>query len=370
MKESFSSLTDKRQQAQVRHELYDVIAMTIAAVIGNCDGWDEIEDFCIGKEEWLKEHMGLKLEHGIPSESTFARIWSAIDPEAFKKCFSQWTNRIHEKVTGEVISIDGKTVRGSKSDTRNPIHMISAWVSEQQMVLGQRCVEEKTNEITTVPLLLKLLDINGCIVTADAMSCQREITKAIVDGQGDYVLRLKENQPMLYEYAETYFTDAVENPQWYPEMTSCETLEKGHGRIEKRTYYLSSNLSGFEATGDWAGLAGIGMVCSRVSIGDKETVEMRYAITSLKDVGEFARALRTHWSIENGLHYCLDISFNEDHSRIRKDNAAENLAVVRHFALSALKQIQSPKRASIKRKRKICAYDLNLLASVLNVILS
>lgn len=369
MRESFSNLTDTRQQAQVRHELYDVIAMTIAAVIGNSDGWDEIEDFCISKEEWLREHMGLKLEHGIPSESTFARIWSRIDPEAFRKCFSKWTSRVHEKVIGEVISIDGKTVRGSRSDTRNPIHMISAWVSEQQMVLGQQCVEEKTNEITTVPLLLKLLDISGCIVTADAMSCQRDITKAIIDGEGDYVLRLKENQPMLYEYAETYFKDALENQQWYPEMTSCETVDKGHGRIEKRTYYLSPDLSGFEARREWPGLSCIGMVRSQISKGEKETVEMHYAITSLKDVKEFARALRAHWSIENGLHYCLDISFNEDHSRIRKDNAPDNLAVVRHFALSALKQIQIPKRASIKRKRKICAYDLDLLAAALDVIL-
>ena len=181
MRESFSGIKDARQQAQVRHDLFEVIAMTIAAVIGNCDGWDEIEDFCVSKEAWLREHMGLKLEHGIPSDMTFARIWSRIDPDAFKKCFTQWVNQVHTKITGEVISIDGKTVRGSKSYTRKPIHMISAWVSEQELVLGQMCVAEKTNEITTVPLLLELLDINGCIVTADAMSCQREIAKKITD---------------------------------------------------------------------------------------------------------------------------------------------------------------------------------------------
>lgn len=369
MKESFSSIADTRQQSQVRHDLYEIIAMTIAAVIGNCDGWDEIEDFCLGKENWLREHMGLKLEHGIPSETTFARVWGRIDPEAFKRCFSEWTKQVHAKMAGEIISIDGKSVCGSKSEERKPIHMISAWATEQELVLGQMCVEEKTNEIPTVPLLLDLLDISGCIVTADAMSCQREITKKITEGEGNYVLSLKENQPTLYEYAETYFKDALEHPQWYPEMTSCETVDKGHGRIEKRTYYLSSDLSGLANAKDWSGLAGIGMVCSRVTTGEAESSEIRYAITSLKCVDTFAHAMRKHWGIENGLHYCLDVSFNEDHSRIRRDHAPDNLAVVRHFALSALKQLPEPKRASIKRKRKLCAYDLHLLASAVDLIL-
>lgn len=369
MKENFSKIKDPRQQSQVRHDLYEIIAMTIAAVIGNCDGWDEIEDFCRDKEEWLREHMGLKLEHGIPSEMTFARVWGQIDPEAFKSCFSEWTKQVHEKLANEIISIDGKTIRGSKSENRKPIHMISAWVSEQEMVLGQMSVEEKTNEITTVPLLLKLLDISGCIVTADAMSCQREITKKITEGKGEYVLSLKENQPTLYEYAETYYKDAVDHPQWYPKMAMCETVDKGHGRIERRTYYLSSEVSGLENADEWSGLSGIGMVCSHITTGGIESVERRYAITSLKSVDAFARALRTHWGIENGLHYCLDVSFNEDHSRIRKDHAPDNLAVVRHFALSALKQLSEPKGASIKRKRKICAYNLDLLSSAVDLIL-
>ena len=369
MNESFNSIRDTRQHAQVRHDLYEIIAMTIAAMIGNCDGWDEIEDFCQSKETWLREHMGLELEHGIPSETTFARVWGQIDPDAFRACFTQWTNRVHEKLTGEVISIDGKSVRGSKSEKRKPIHMISAWVTEQELVLGQMCVEEKTNEIPTVPLLLELLDISGCIVTADAMSCQREIAKKIIAGKGDYVLSLKENQPTLHEYAETYFKDALEHPQWYPEMTTYETVDKGHGRIEKRTYYLSSDLSGLENAADWSGLSGFGMVRSHVTVGENESSEIRYAITSLRNVEQFARAWRKHWGIENGLHYCLDVSFNEDHSRIRTDHAPENLAVVRHFALSALKQLPAPKRASIKRKRKICAYDLDFLSSAVDLIL-
>lgn len=369
MKDSFSRITDTRQHSQVRHDLYEIIAMTIAAVIGNCDGWDEIEDFCHSKETWLREHMGLKLEHGIPSETTFARVWGRIDPDAFKRCFLEWTRQVHEKISGEVISIDGKTVCGSRSEGHKPIHMISAWVAEQELVLGQMSVEEKANEIPTVPLLLELLDVSGCIVTADAMSCQREIARKITDGKGDYVLSLKENQPTLYEYAETYFKDAMEHPQWYPEMTACETLDKGHGRIEKRTYYLSPDLSGLENAGEWSGLAGIGMVCSHTTAGETESFEVRYAITSLKSVDAFARAMRKHWGIENGLHYCLDVSFNEDHSRIRKDHAPDNLAVVRHFALSALKQLPEPKRASMKRKRKICAYDLDLLASAVDLIL-
>lgn len=370
MKEIFGSIEDTRQQSQVRHGLYEIIAMTIAAVIGNCDGWDEIEDFCHSKEKWLREHMGLKLEHGIPSEATFARVWGRIDPEAFQRCFSQWTDQVHKKISSEIISIDGKTICGSKSEERRPIHMISAWATEQEVVLGQMCVEEKTNEIPTVPLLLELLDISGCIVTADAMSCQREITKKITEREGDYVLSLKENQPTLYEYAQTYFKDALAHPQMYPEMSSCETLDKGHGRIERRTYYLSPDLSGLETANDWAGLAGIGMVCSRVTSGEVESCETRYAITSLRSVDTFSRAMRNHWGIENGLHYCLDVSFREDQSRIRKDHSPENMAVVRHFVISALKQLPGPRRASIKRKRKICAYDLDFLASAVDLILS
>lgn len=369
MKESFGSIIDIRQQSQVRHDLYEIIAMTIAAVIGNSDGWDEIEDFCRSKEKWLREHMGLELEHGIPSGTTFARVWGQIDPKAFRECFREWTKHVHEKLAGEVISIDGKSICGSKSEKRKPIHMISAWVTEQELVLGQMCVDEKTNEIPTVPLLLELLDINGCIVTADAISCQREIAKKIIAGKGDYVLSLKENQPMLHEYAKTYFEDALAHPQWYPEMTSYETVDKGHGRIEKRTYYLSSDLSGLENSADWSGLSGFGMVRSRVTVDEVESSEIRYAITSLKSAEQFANAWRKHWGIENGLHYCLDVSFNEDHSRIRTDHAPENLAVVRHFALSALKQLPEPKRASIKRKRKICAYDLVYLSSAVDLIL-
>ncbi len=369
MRENFQELQDPRQRAQVRHELYDIIAMTIAAVTGNCDGWDEIEDFCQSREPWLREHLGLKLEHGIPSADTLARVWGRIDPEAFKRCFHEWIKQVHEKTAGEIISIDGKTVCGSKSRTQKPIHMISAWVSEQQMVLGQKCVPEKTNEITTVPLLLEMLDIHGCIVTADAMSCQKEIAKRIVKGKGDYVLSLKENQPLLYDYTKTYFTDVMKNRSLYPEVITHETHDKGHGRMEKRTYYLSSDLSGLESISEWAGLSSIGMVQSHIQDGERTFSETRYAITSLKDIEAFSRAWRTHWSIENGLHYCLDISFNEDHSRIRKDHAPDNLTVLRHFALSALKQLTSPKNASMKRKRKLCAYNLDFLASAVDLIL-
>ena len=302
MRESFSSLTDERKQAFVRHDMFDIIAMTIAAVIGNCDGWDEIEDFCNGKAEWLKEHMGLTLEHGIPSADTLARIWGKIKPEEFRKCFTLWVNGIHERTSGEIVSIDGKTLCGSREQNQKPIHMISAWASQQQLVLGQRSVEEKSNEIPAVPLLLAMLDING--------------------------------------------------------------------RLETRTYYLTTDLSGIESLSDWPGLTAVGMVKSRVMKGDTETEDIRYAITSLSDVAQFSSAMRTHWSIENGLHYSLDISFNEDHSRIRTDHAPENMAVIRHFAISALKQLAAPKNASIKRKRKLCAYDSDLLASAIALILS
>ena len=237
----FSDLRDERQGMKVQHDLLEIIAMTIIAVAGDCDGWDEIEDFCLQYEEWLRRVVGLSMSSGVPSADTFERIWRRMDSKAFKASFRRWTESIRKKIKGEVISIDGKTLRGSEDDDRQPVHMVSAWLSEQKMVLGQIAVPEKTNEITAVPELIKMLDIGGCIITADAMSCQKAIVAEIIEKKADYAIGLKGNQSGLLEYAELLYEGIRKEPELY-EVKSITTVNKGHGRQEVRTYYLSTEL--------------------------------------------------------------------------------------------------------------------------------
>ncbi len=238
--------------------------------------------------------------------------------------------------------------------------------SRIKIVLGQLATEEKSNEITAVPALLEMLVIDGCIVTADAMSCQKEITKKIVAKGADYAIGLKDNQLNLRRDAADYFTDALADPRNYPELQFSETREKGHGRIEHREYYLTNKLDWLSGRDDWGNLLGLGMVRSKVDKNGEESEETRYYVTSLMNVETFARAVRAHWGVETSLHWCLDMTFREDYSRIRKDNSAENMAVVRHIALDILKQY--PEKISLARKRRRCSYDDAFLANVLQSI--
>lgn len=367
----FSDLRDERQGMKVQHDLLEIIAMTIVAVAGDCDGWDEIEDFCLQYEEWLRRVVGLSMPSGVPSADTFERIWRRMDSKAFKTSFRRWTESIRKKIKGEVISIDGKTSRGSEDDDRGPVHMVSAWLSEQKMVLGQIAVPEKTNEITAVPELIKMLDIGGCIITADAMSCQKAIVAEIIGKKADYAIGLKGNQSGLLEYAELLYEGIRKEPGLY-EVKSITKVNKGHGRQEVRTYYLSTELSGLHQQREWKGLKAIGMVHSVVT--DVKTGEVteayRYYITSLTDIETFARAVREHWGIEASLHHVLDVSFQEDASKIHKDNAPDNMAVVRHFVIAALKYLPVRKKnVSASRKRKLCGRNPDLLLQALELIL-
>lgn len=368
----FCDLNDHRQAMKVQHDLLEIIAMTLIAIAADCDGWDEIEDFCQQYEEWLKSVMGLTLREGVPSADTFERVWQRLDSKEFKKSFRRWTESIRIKIKGEVISIDGKTSRGSGDEEQSPVHMVSAWLSEQKMVLGQIAVPEKTNEITAVPELIKMLDIEGCIITADAMSCQRAIVAEIKRKKAEYVIGLKGNQSGLLEYAELLFDGIRKEPGFY-EVKSITTRDKGHGRIEVRTYYLSTELSGLHQKSAWKGINAIGMVHSVITnqkTGDV-TEAYRYYITSLTDIEAFANAVRKHWGIEASLHHVLDVSFQEDASKIRKDNAPDNLAVIRHFVITMLKYLPARKKnVSARRKRKMCGRDPELLLKALELILA
>ena len=363
MKEYFEALTDIRQQAKVLHNFTEIVTMVVCAVIAGCDVWEDIADYCRVKEQWLRERIGLKLENGVPSHDTLSRVFGMLDPTEFQGKFIEWAQAACGKHSREILSLDGKTMRGSRNGEEKPVHMVSAWASKAKAVFGQLAVDEKSNEITAVPALLELLDIKGCIITADAMSCQKEIVRKIREKGADYVIGLKDNQPKLRQETEEYFAAALEEPQFYNRVEKHVTQEKGHGRIETREYYLCTDPDFLKLHGQWRDLRGVGMMKSRIIQGKTTTEETHYYISSLENVREFSIAARSHWGVENSLHWCLDVTFREDHSRMRKDNTAENFAVVRHIVLNILKRMDD--KLSVARRRRRCCYDDDYLQKVL-----
>lgn len=363
--EHFTTLTDVRQAGKVKHNFLEIVVMTICAVIAGCEAWEDIADYCRVKQDWFQERLHMKLENGVPSHDTVQRVWGKIEPAEFEKCFRSWVSSISDTAGGEIVSIDGKTLRRSGSAEKHPLHMVSAWANENQLVLGQISTDEKSNEITAVPQLLEVLDLRGCIVTADAMSCQKAITAKIAEKQADYVLGLKENQPNLKRDVEEFFDDILNIPD-RTGIQHIHTIDKGHGRTESRDYYLATDTSWMLYKEGWTALNSVGAVVSTVRNGKNVTKERRYYISSLTKGEEFAKAVRAHWGIENSLHWCLDMTFHEDYSRMRKDHTSENMAVVRHIALNALKL--HPAKMSLARKKRHCSYDDEFLAQVLELI--
>lgn len=361
--EHFEGLTDTRQAGKVKYSLLEIIVMTVCAVIAGCEVWEDIADYCRVKEEWFRESLGMKLKNGIPSHDTMQRVWGMLEPEEFERCFRSWVSSVCKTTEGEIISIDGKTLRRSGEKDKSPLHMVSAWANQNQLVLGQISTDVKSNEITAVPQLLEALDIKGCVITADAMSCQKAITAKLMEKDADYVIGLKENQPNLKRDTEEFFDDILKNPTSFPEVQHLHTVDKGHGRMESRDYYLATNLDWMLYRDGWAALNSVGVVVSKIQTGESTTLERRYYISSLKEIRPFSTAVRAHWGIENSLHWCLDMTFHEDYSRMRKDHTAENMAVVRHIALDVLKL--HPAKMSVARKKRRCSYDDAFLAQVL-----
>jgi len=364
----FGKVKDPRKERTRRHKLLDIILIAICGVICGADSWVDIELFGKSKLNWLKTF--LELPNGVPSHDTFGRVFAAINPEEFEKGFMEWVQAINELTQGQVIAIDGKQLRGSRDgeNGKNAIYMVSAWAVENQLVLGQHKVDEKSNEITAIPKLLKLLEITGCIVTIDAIGTQTKIAKAILDRDGDYLLAVKENQGHLYEdihdlFEEDQKYDFEEAPYSY-----AKTINKDHGRIEIRQCWSISDpayLTTIRGLGRWRGLKSVVMVISERRIGEKTEQQTCYFITSLESNAEkILKAKRSHWSIENKLHWVLDIAFREDHCRVRKDNAPHNFAILRHMALNLLKQEHTVK-AGIKAKRLKCGWDTGYLLKVL-----
>ena len=363
----FTSLTDPRIFLKMRHKLIDIIVITLCAVLAGADEWTEIAAFGRSKERWFRSF--LELPFGIPSHDTFGRVFSMICPEEFEKCFLDWVRASFPNIAPQVVAIDGKTLRRSydRSSNKAAIHMVSAWATENRLVLGQIKTEEKSNEITAIPELLRALALEGCIVTIDAMGCQKQIVKQIVEQGADYVISLKGNQGTLHKEVELLFQDAKEKGFKDLAHDACETTDGEHGRIEIRRFTTTSKVDWFEEKSKWKKLTSLGMVESRREIGDKITDETRYFISSLpSDAATFARACRGHWGIENGLHWTLDIAFREDDSRIRLGHAANNLAIIRHFALNLIKQ-DKKRKIAVKGSRKRAGWDLNYLQHLLGL---
>lgn len=364
----FGDLSDPRTGNAKPHLFLEIVIIAILAVICGADGWADVELFGKNKKAWLKTF--LELPKGIPSHDTFGRVFAKIKPDEFEKRFIAWVQAIETLTQRQVIAVDGKQLRGShqREAGKAAIYMVSAWATDNQLVLGQRKVADRSNEITAIPELLRLLEISGCIVTIDAIGTQKEIAKAVMAGGGDYILSVKENQGKLCEDLQYLF--AVEGAMGTNRLpgSHAKTVNKGHGRIESRECWAIDQpeyVSFLRQHERWAGLPSLVRIISERRIGDKVQTETRYFISSLPaDARAILKAKRSHWKIENQVHWILDVAFREDESRVRKEHAAENLAVLRHIALNLLKNEKSAK-GGIHAKRLQAAWNTDYLLTVL-----
>lgn len=361
-KSIFSQIDDPRSHINKLHKLEDILLIGIISVICAADTWKNMETYAKAKEDFLRSF--LDLPNGIPSDDTFNRVFSAIKSEQFESCFIDWVSSLVNLTKGEIIPIDGKTIRGAKSNgKKSPFHMVSAWASKNNMVLGQVKVSEKSNEITAIPKLLELITVKGCTVTIDAMGCQEEIARKIIEQQADYILAVKENQKQLYQNIEDEF-------RFGKNIQTHSHQDLGHGRIETRTCSVITKFQFMEDNTKWQGLKSIVRIESirEFKNSDKATEKAtRYYISSLlTQAVELQKAIRLHWTIENKLHWVLDVAFSEDTSRKRKDNAAQNFSVLSKMALNLLKKDTQTKQG-IKGKRLKAAYDNNYLIQILGI---
>ena len=361
--ERVEKLSDKRRTSHgnIQHKLVDIVTIGFLTIVCKGQTFVDMEAFAETRFDWLKNKIHLELKGGVPDSDTFRRVFELLDPKELSNCLWGWLE--YERKTRCVVGIDGKTERGSENEAHSAYHIVTAFIAENQITLGEVVTEEKSNEITAVPELLKIIDVKGDIVTADAMSCQKEIVKEIVRKGADYTIGLKGNQPKLESDTIEWF-DAFGDT-----LEVLKTDDIGHGRIEHREYRLLTNLTWLEQKKEWTGLKGLGMVKSHVidKKTGKETEFVRYFITSLTSLEEFAYSVRKHWSIENQLHWRLDVIFREDASKAKKDNSPLNLNVMRKVSLSLLQQRKAkmPKRTSMNKLMFMCALNSDYLFGVL-----
>jgi predicted transposase YbfD/YdcC len=361
----FNRLPDPRVRRTRRHALVDILVITVCAVICGADDWVAIARFGRAKRTWFRQFLALP--HGIPSHDTFGRVFAALDPHAFHAAFLAWVDSVATLRPGDVIAIDGKTMRRTfdTASQKAAIHMVSAWATTQGLCLGQVKTDAKSNEITAIPALLDVLALAGRIVSIDAMGCQPAIARRIRDRGGDYVLSLKGNQTRLHEDVQALFADAEAHGFRDLRHTTAETVDGDHGRIEYRHAWATDDLLCLSSRRRWPGLRSVVRVDAARTVGDHTTRETRYFISSLPaDAAHLARIVRGHWTIENGLHWVLDVALHQDHTRIRTGHAPENLATLHHIALNLLKQERTEK-LGIKNKRLAAGWDHDYLLRVI-----
>lgn len=363
---AFEKLKDPRMDRTKRHSLSDIIGIAICAVICGADGWTQIEMFGKSREKWFRTF--LDLPNGIPSHDTFRRVFNMLDPDAFEKCFMAWVADLAKTVKGRLVAVDGKSIRRSldAANGKAAVHMVSAWCNANQMVLGQLATEEKSNEITAIPKLLKLIDVSDAVVTIDAMGCQKKIAKTIIQEKGDYMLQLKGNQGGLHDETIQLFDNCLRDDCLGIKYTTARTINKGHGRIEERTIWATEDVNWFAECKKWEGFRSLIRVQRKRTINDETSDEYHYYISSLPagDPEKLLGYIRGHWSVENRLHWCLDVSFADDDRRIRTDHGAENFARLCRIGLNLLKA-EKTLRVGIKSKRLKCGWDRNYLLKVL-----
>jgi predicted transposase YbfD/YdcC len=361
----FADLTDPRIDRSRLHELLDIVAIAICAVVAGADSWDDIEDFGNAKIDWLGTF--LELPHGIPSHDTFRRLFERLDPAEFQKGFLGRIEALHEATERQVIAIDGKSLRRSfdRARGKSALHLVHAWATANHLLLGQVAVDEKSNEITAIPVLLKMLSISGAIVTIDAMGCQKEIARTIRGREADYILALKANHGRLFEQVVAFWGRACARLMKGPDIGYDREWSQGHGRTEARRCWATSDLDWLEGREEWKDLKSVVFIESERFIGESLSVETRYYLSSLpNDARLLNQAVRSHWGVENSLHWVLDVTSDEDRSRIKKENAPENFGLLRRLALCLLKKESSSKR-SIKGRRLRASWDEGYLQRVL-----
>jgi predicted transposase YbfD/YdcC len=364
IQDHFTDLTDPRRRAVI-YPLINVVTIAVCAVVCGADDFVSIAEYGRKKQKWLERFLDLSA--GIPSHDRFNAILGALSPGEFEKCLLGWITALHEVTAGQLVAIDGKTLRRSfdAASSKAAIHMVSAWATANHISLGQVVVDEKSNEITAIPKLLEILELSGCLVTIDAMGCQTEIADKIIAADADYVLAVKGNQPTLHDGIAKFFLDHLEDDFARVQVSRYQTEEHGHGREETRTYYVCPVPDDLPDRRRWRKLTAIGIAINDTLRAEKQTSEVRYYILSRKlSAKKFGEAVRGHWSIENRLHWQLDVTFGEDQSRIRKGHADANFSILRRTALSLLKNNRSLK-VGVKNKRLAAGWDDDYLAQVL-----
>jgi predicted transposase YbfD/YdcC len=364
LQEHFRQLVDPRMGPAKRHELLDILMIAVCAMLCGAEGFTEIAQCGRCKAQWFASWLALP--HGIPSHDTFNRVFGLIDPAQFMDCFLAWTQSLREVVAGELVALDGKTLRRSRARGHGPIHLVNVWAARNRLVLGQLKVADHSNEITALPTVLRALELAGCVVTVDAMGCQKDVAKEIHEADAEYVLALKGNQGTLHAEIQEFLDDARTRGFAGVAHQFVETVDKDHGRIETRRYWITEQIDWLADKDQWEALRSIGMVEAVREVAGTVTTQRRYYLSSLPtQVEQFAAAVRGHWEIENCVHWVLDVQMGEDRCTVRQQHAAQNLAALRALCLNQLRRDRQVK-LGIRGKQKAAGWDHNYLRSLLN----